>query len=252
MQTKIRVGAVSYLNTRPLIYGFDLGIMAEEVDLIIDYPSKIGSMLLENIIDVGLVPVVIIPEMKEYHIISDFCIGCEGEVASVGLFSQVPLERIEKILLDYQSRTSVDLLRILVKEYWKINVVFEETTRDYEQEILGTTAALVIGDRALKQRKISPYIYDLGLEWKKYTGFPFVFAAWVSNKKLNDEFIKDFNKTNAIGLKSIDQIVMNNPFPEFDLQSYYTGYINYVLDENKRKGLKFFLDKMAKERVSYM
>ena len=87
------------MNTKPLIYGFEHGMMAESVDLIIDYPSKIASMLLEDKIDVGLVPVAIIPEMKEYYIISDYCIGCDGEVASVCLFSEVPLEKIEKILL---------------------------------------------------------------------------------------------------------------------------------------------------------
>ncbi|MDQ6888671.1 MAG: menaquinone biosynthesis protein, partial [Bacteroidota bacterium] len=196
MQTKIRVGAVSYLNTKPLIYGFDQGKINEEAELIIDYPSNIASMLLADKIDVGLVPVAIIPELKEYHIISDYCIASDGDVASVCLFSDVPMENIEKILLDYQSRTSVELLKILVKEHWKIHPVFEETAAEYQQEITGTTAALVIGDRALEQRKKSTYIFDLGLEWKKFTGLPFVFAAWVSNKKFNEDFIKIFNEAN--------------------------------------------------------
>ncbi len=247
MQTKIRVGAVSYLNTRPLIYGFGRGMMNGNVDLIIDYPSKIASLLLENKIDLGLVPVAIIPEMEEYHIISDYCIGSDGAVASVCLFSEVPMEKIEKILLDYQSRTSVELLKILVKEYWKIDPVFEETTGEYQQEISGNTAALVIGDRALKQRKVSTYIYDLGLEWKKFTGFPFVFAAWISNKKLDGDFINDFNLTNEYGLNRIDKIVSENFFEIFDLHKYYTEYISYTFDENKRKGLQTFLDKIAKE-----
>lgn len=248
MQTKIRVGAVSYLNTKPLIYGFDRGMLKENVELIIDYPSKIASMLLDNTIDIGLVPVAIIPEMEEYYIISDYCIGSDGAVASVCLFSEVPLEKIEKILLDYQSRTSVELLKILVKEYWKIDPVFEETTGEYQQEISGTTAALVIGDRALKQRKISTYIYDLGLEWKKFTGFPFVYAAWISNKKLDKDFVVDFNEANAYGLNRIAEIVANNPFENFDLQKYYTEYISYTLDENKKKGLHIFLDKVTKEK----
>ncbi len=248
MQTKIRVGAVSYLNTKPLIYGFDRGMLKENVELIIDYPSKIASMLLNNTIDIGLVPVAIIPEMEEHYIISDYCIGSDGAVASVCLFSEVPLEKIEKILLDYQSRTSVELLKILVKEYWKIDPVFEETTGEYQQEISGTTAALVIGDRALKQRKISTYIYDLGLEWKKFTGFPFVYAAWISNKKLDKDFVVDFNEANAYGLNRIAEIVSNNPFENFDLQKYYTGYISYTLDENKKKGLHIFLDKVTKEK----
>ncbi|MEO8765038.1 MAG: menaquinone biosynthesis protein [Ginsengibacter sp.] len=247
MQTKIRVGAVSYLNTKPLLYGFEQGMMAEKVDIKIDYPSKIASMLLENTIDVGLVPVAVIPEMKEHHIVSDYCISCDGEVASVCLFSEVPLHKIEKILLDYQSRTSTDLLKILIAQHWKINPVFEETSTEYQSYIAGTTAALIIGDRALEQRKISPYIYDLGLEWKKYTGLPFVFAAWVSNKKLDPDFIREFNETNALGLTHIDQIVSETTFRSFDLQQYYTRYISYTLDENKRKALEIFLGKLVQE-----
>ena len=245
MQTKIRVGAVSYLNTKPLVYGFEHGMMAEKVDLKIDYPSKIASMLLENTIDVGLVPVTVIPEMKEHYIISDYCIGCDGEVASVCLFSEVPLDKIEKVLLDYQSRTSIALLKILIKQYWKINPVFEETSGEYQSKISGTTAALIIGDRALEQRKISACIYDLGLEWKKFTGLPFVFAAWVSNKKLDEDFITSFNESNSFGLNKIDQIVKDNPYPAFDLNAYYTKYIRYHLDDDKRKGLEVFLKKLA-------
>jgi len=174
VQKKVRVGAVSYLNTKPLIYGFKNGLMKDEVDLFIDYPSKIAAMLLNNEIDVGLVPVAVIPQMKEYYIISDYCIGSVGEVASVCLFSEVPINKIETILLDYQSRTSVTLLKILIEKYWKINVTFEQTTENYQSKISGTIAGLVIGDRALQQRKISAYIYDLGAEWQNFTGLPFV------------------------------------------------------------------------------
>jgi chorismate dehydratase len=247
VQTKIRVGAVSYLNTKPLIYGFEHGMMKDEVDLLIDYPSKIASMLLENKIDVGLVPVAVIPKMKEFHIISDYCIGCDGEVASVCLFSDVPLEKIEKVLLDYQSRSSVALLKVLIKEYWKINVVFEETSGDYQSGISGTTAALVIGDRALKQRTISPFIFDLGLEWKKFTGLSFVFAAWISNKKLADDFINSFNKATSFGLNKIDEVVKANPYDTFDLHHYYTDCISFELDAAKKEGLELFLEKNANQ-----
>lgn len=244
MQRKIRVGAVSYLNTKPLIYGFEHGMMKDEAELVIDYPSKIASMLLENEIDVGLVPVAIIPEMKEYHIISDYCIGSVGEVASVCLFSEVPMDKIEKILLDYQSRTSVALLKILIKEYWKINVIFEDTSGDYQSKISGTTAGLVIGDRALQQRKISPYIYDLGLEWKNLTGLPFVFAAWISNKKLEDSFKDAFNKSNKYGLDRLEGVIKQNPYKCLDLHYYYTDCISFHFDDPKKEALKLFLSKL--------
>ena len=245
MQRKIRVGAVSYLNTKPLVYGFEQGMMAESVELKIDFPSKIASMLLEDKIDVGLVPVAIIPEMKEHYIISNYCISCDGEVASVCLFSEVPLDKIEKILLDYQSRTSVELLKILIKESWKIDPVLEETTGEYRSQISGTTAALVIGDRALEQRKVSPYIYDLGLEWKKFTGLPFVFAAWVSNKKLATDFINFFNEANSAGLHKIEVIVEEHPFSDFNLIDYYTKYISFELNDAKGKALGLFLNKIS-------
>lgn len=209
-------------------------------------------MLLDNKIDVGLVPVAIIPEMKEYKIISNYCIGSDGPVASVCLFSEVPLQNIETILLDYQSRTSVELLKILLKEHWNINPEFKETTGDYQKEIKATTAALVIGDRALQQRKVSPYIYDLGFEWKKFTGLPFVFAAWISNKEMAPDFIANFNEANLYGLSRIDEIVANNPFDTFDLTDYYTKYISYNLDGAKRKGLNVFLEKIKEKAASYI
>jgi chorismate dehydratase len=246
VQKKVRVGAVSYLNTKPLIYGFENGTIKEEVHLVIDYPSKIADMLLNDEIDVGLIPVAVIPKMKQHDIISDYCIGSVGEVASVCLFSEVPLHEIQTILLDYQSRTSVALLKVLIREYWKINIVFKETCENYQSKISGTTAGLVIGDRALQQRKISKYIFDLGEEWKNFTGLPFVFAAWVSNKKLDDNFIEEFNNANKAGLSNLEKVVKENPFDTFDLHTYYKECISFDLDKNKKKGLELFLKKMVK------
>lgn len=244
VKTKVRVGAVSYLNTKPLIYGIEKGMLKDEAELIIDYPSNIAIMLLDDQIDVGLVPVAIIPELKEHHIISDYCIGSVGEVASVCLFSEVPLHEIKKVLLDYQSRTSVALLKVLIKEFWKLDVEFENTTGNYQSQIGGTTAGLVIGDRALQQRKISPYVYDLGEEWMKFTGLPFVFAAWISNKKLDESFIIRFNEANAFGLNRIEEVISKNPYDVFDLKHYYTDCISFNLDEKKRKGLHLFHGKL--------
>ncbi|MEO6453458.1 MAG: menaquinone biosynthesis protein [Ginsengibacter sp.] len=250
MERKIRVGAVSYLNTKPLIYGFEQGMMKDEIDLVIDYPSKIAAMLINGEITAGLVPVSIIPELEEHYIIADYCIGCDGETGSVGLFSDVPLSKIQKILLDYQSRTSVDLLKILIKEYWEIDPVIEMASGNFQQEIKGTTAGLVIGDRAFKQRQVSGYMFDLGLEWKKFTGLPFVFAAWVSNRKIEKPFIEAFNKATSAGLQHIDKIVAVNPFTLFDLKAYYTSYIRYILNEDKKKAIHFFLHKCHAKRLN--
>jgi len=238
---KIKVGAVSYLNTKPLIHGFSKGMMESKIELMYDYPARIADMLLADEIDVGLVPVAVLPRLTQGHIISDYCISCNGAVASVCLFSDVPVYEIKSLLLDYQSRTSVALAKILVTDYWKINPELVETSEDFRGRIKGTTAGLIIGDRAFEQRKISPYIYDLGLAWKQYTGLPFVFAAWVSNKELNPGFVEEFNEANRIGIDAIDEVVAGNPYSLFDLKEYYTRYISYQYDVSKQKGLNLFL-----------
>ena len=244
MAQKIKVGAVSYLNTKPLIYGFEQGKMKDEIELIIDYPANIAAFLIRDQIDIGLVPIVMIPDLKEYHLITDYCIGCDGEVASVSLFSDVPLDEVKTVLLDYQSRTSVELLKILLKEYWKISPELITGTHNFENNIRGKTAGLVIGDRAFTQRDKSKYMYDLGLAWKGLTGLPFVFAAWVSNKKLPENFITAFNASNATGLDDLYTVIQQNPFPEFDLNTYYTDYIKFKLNADMLKAMDLFLSKL--------
>jgi chorismate dehydratase len=241
LERKVKVAAVSYLNTKPLLYGFRGHPVMKMMELSMDYPAKIARQLIEGSVDVALVPVAVIPKMTESHIISDFCIGAEGPVASVCLFSEVPLKEIKRIYLDYQSRTSVALLKLLVRDYWRLDVELIETTGDYQQLIQGTDAGLVIGDRALAQRKVSPFIYDLAEAWMRFTSLPFVFAAWVSNKPLPIEFIQEFNSANAIGIHNIPAIVAENPYPVFDLTAYYTKHISYPLTPAKRQGMQKFL-----------
>ena len=242
---KIKVGAVSYKNTKPLLYGIKRSGLMDKIELIEDYPAKIAALLLNDEIDIGLIPVAVIPKLKEAHIISDFCIAADEEVASVCLFSEVAIDKIEKVLLDYQSKTSINLCKILLKNYWKKDVIIEETTGEFRHLIKGTTAAVVIGDRAFEQRKISPFVYDLATAWKDFTGLPFVFAAWVANKKIEDDFLDAFNKANAYGLRHIDEIVAENPYDLYDLKKYYTKNISYILDNQKRKGLEKFLSFLA-------
>ncbi len=241
---KIKVGAVSYLNTKPLLYGIKRSGLMDKIELIEAYPAKIAQMLLDDEIDVGLVPVAIIPNLNDPHIVTDFCIGAEGEVASVCLFSEVPIDKIERVLLDYQSRTSVNLVKILLREYWQKEVVFEEATLDFRSQIKGTTAGVVIGDRAFEQRLISPYVYDLANAWKAFTGLPFVFAAWVANKQLNEDFIDTFNRANGYGITHINEVIAENIYDKYNLKKYYTHNISYQLTDKKRKGLELFLSKL--------
>ena len=243
MNKKLKVGIVNYLNTKPLLYGLMLPPISEIIMLVEDYPAHIADMLINDEIDLGLVPVAALPQLSQYYIAGDYCIGAEGEIASVGLFSEVPMNEIKKVYLDYQSRSSVALLKWLMKEYWGIYPeIIQAEDESFREKIKGTTAGLVIGNRAFEQRRISTFIYDLGSEWKKITGLPFVFAAWVSKKKLPDEFIEIFNTENAEGLSHIEEIVAQTPFELYDLKKYYTQHVSFRLDERKKKGMERFLE----------
>ncbi len=241
----IKVGAVSYLNTKPLIYGFKHGHKVPGMKLIEEYPSKVATMLLNDEIDIGLVPVAIIPKLKEYYIITDYCIGAEGPVASVCIFSDVHINNVEKVLLDYQSKTSVALAKILLKQYWRISPKLEDTVKDFRNHIKGTTAGIVIGDRAFEQRNQSTYIYDLAEAWIDMTSLPFVFAAWIANKKLPEDFVMLFNEGNKMGLENIDKVVAENLYHDYDLNTYFRKNISYQFTRKKMEGLEKFLELFA-------
>lgn len=206
------------------------------------YPARLAQMLAQDEIDVGLIPVASIPELTSSHIVGNYCIGAEGEIASVCLFSEVPMAAIKTVYLDYQSRSSVELLKWLMKESWGIDPEIIQAEDDrYRRQIKGTTAGLVIGDRALEQRKISTFIYDLGSEWRSITGLPFVFAAWVSTRPLEADFINMFDKANALGLNHLDEIIAQTSFDLYDLKKYFTLHLSYQLDARKREGMQRFL-----------
>jgi chorismate dehydratase len=239
-----RIGAVSYLNTRPLLLGLAHEGFKNRIDLVKSYPAKIAQDLLSGQIDIGLVPVAIIPQLTHPHIISNYVIGTNGAVASVALFSEVPIDEIKSIYLDYQSRTSVQLLKILLAQFWKKEVEFLAATEGYIDQISGTTAGLIIGDRALDNLNKFPYMYDLGLAWKQHTGLPFVFAAWVANQPIPAEFMAAFDAANGYGLAHLEEVISLIPANEqvYDLHKYYTENISYVYDEEKKLGLNAFLN----------
>jgi chorismate dehydratase len=239
-----RIGAVSYLNTRPLLLGLAQEGFKNRIDLVKSYPAKIAQELLAGQIDIGLVPVAIIPQLTHPHIISNYVIGTNGAVASVALFSQVPIDEIKSIYLDYQSRTSVQLLKILLAQFWKKEVEFLAATEGYIDQISGTTAGLIIGDRALDNLNKFPYMYDLGLAWKQHTGLPFVFAAWVANQPIPAEFMAAFDAANGYGVARLEEVISLIPANEqvYDLHKYYTENISYVYDEEKKLGLNAFLN----------
>ena len=243
MDRRWRIGAVSYLNTRPLLLGIEQSDLMQSIELIKAYPAKIAQELIDGTIDIGLVPVAVTPLLKEAHFVSGYCIGAEGAVASVCLFSEVPMDQIKRVYLDYQSRTSVALVRILLANYWHKEVEFIKAEEGYIDQIKGTTAGVIIGDRALAARSRFTYIYDLADAWVHYTGKPFVFATWIANKPIPADFMVAFDKANAYGLQNLEQVIAAVPPAEqvYDLHTYYTKNISYLFTPEKREGMDLFL-----------
>ena len=230
------------MNTKPLLYGLENGPIKDEIELILDYPSNLVKALKNDEIDIGLIPVAALLELGDYHIVSDYCIGTEGEVASVCVFSEVPMEEIDTVILDYQSRTSVMLCKILFEKHWKKQVQFiDAQDESYIDKIKGNVAGLVIGDRALKIRSKFKFIYDLGLGWKEMTGLPFVFAVWVAKKAIDPGFLNAFNDANAFGIKSIGTVLNLWKSSNYDLTKYFNVNISYILNANKNNGMVIFL-----------
>ena len=241
VERKIRVGAVSYLNTKPFIYGLENSPIKDDIELVLDYPSNLVGLLKKGEIDIGLVPVGALPQLGEYHIVSDYCIGTEGEVASVAVFSEVPMEEIEEVYLDYQSKTSVLLCQLLFEKHWKKPVKFISAEDEgYIDKIKGRTAGLIIGDRALMHRSKFPYIYDLGLGWKEMTGLPFVFAVWVSTENLLEDFITEFNDAISKGVLRIGDVKNDKSF-SYDCQKYFKTNLSYPFNKLKKDGLDKFI-----------
>ena len=244
----LKISAVSYLNTIPFIHGLKQSELIKIIDLQLDYPSICADKLINGTVDLALVPVAVIPKLKEAYIISDYCIGANGAVDTVCLYSDVPIEEIESIALDYQSRTSVALLKILLNEYWQLNPELKKANVGFEENIKGNHAALVIGDRAFALNTKHAYIYDLSAIWKKMTGLPFVFAAWVANTKLPKDFIVSFNKALEKGLSNIDKALAleGDSYPNCkNPEDYLNNKISYNLDVEKQKGMELFLRKIS-------
>lgn len=250
--SKIKISVVSYLNSKPFIYGLEHSKLIDKIDLQLDIPSVCAQKLIDGKVDIGLIPVAVLPQLKEKYVISDYCIGAEGKVASVILYSTVPLQEIKNILLDYQSKTSVLLVKVLAGNFWKIDPQWIPAKADYENDIEGNTAAVIIGDRTFELENKYPYSYDLAKEWQKFTQLPFVFACWVANKKLPDHFISEFNQALKFGIdnrtKLIAELVRQNTYST-DIAAYLTINIKYDYDSSKEIALNLFLDYISKMKL---
>src|SRR5947209_5537113 len=177
MSLSVRVGAVNYLNTKPLIH--DLGALAPQAVLTLDVPSRLADQLADGDLDVALIPVIEYFRAGTYAIVPDVAIATRGPVLSVTLFSKVPWPEITSVALDEGSRTSAALAQVLLRKRYGVCPELRPLPLDADAESTDADAVLLIGDRAM--RACLPgftHAYDLGQEWFDWTGVPFVYAVW--------------------------------------------------------------------------
>ena len=244
----VRIGAVSYLNTKPLIYD----LVKEHGDrsiLSLDLPSKLAIDLELGRIDIGLIPVFEYFQHPEFQIVSNAVIACRGPVWSVRVFFRCEPSAVRTLALDEGSRTSAALSKILFhKRFGKVPATFPLKMTDVPDQV-PADAVLVIGDRAMHPEKFEDAFlcnWDLGQIWLEETGLPFVFAMWVARTSdfATDEWKIAFEKTRDAGIRNVMEIA-NQAAAKYDMspdacREYLTNYIRFYLGEDELAGLHEF------------
>jgi len=240
---KFKISAVSYTNTKPFIYGIQHTDFINKIELSLDTPTDCAQKLIDGVVDIGLIPVAATLNLPYWEIVADYCIGAVGAVNSVFIFSNCPIDDVKTLQLDPQSRSSNNLSRVLLKNFWKINPELIAGAEDYSLSIDPQTAFVQIGDRTFGKKDNYKYVYDLAEEWQNFTGLPFCFAAWIANKPIPQEFIAEFNVALKFGLDRRAELFKELPAIEnFDVEDYLMHKIDFVLTDDKKKALFLFLD----------
>jgi chorismate dehydratase len=244
---KVRVSAVKYINSYPFMIGLRDSEVASMIELEVCHPSECADKLIAGETDIGLIPVAMIASMKEYHLVGDFCLSTNGEVRTVLLVSNTSFEQIKIIYLDFRSRSSVTLCKILAARSWHRDFEWKPTSHDFNvTSMIHGEAAVMIGDRCFEYSRFFSFNLDLGLEWKRFTGLPFVFACWVSSKELPASFRELFNRALEEGVKRRNEAVELlkeglSVKPE-EVVFYLNNNIDFILDDVKREALLKFID----------
>ncbi|MGR3319699.1 MAG: menaquinone biosynthetic enzyme MqnA/MqnD family protein, partial [Candidatus Anammoxibacter sp.] len=178
MSDKLKVGAVSYMNTKPLVWGLEK--MHDVVELYYEVPSRLCQMFDNGLLDVALLPVVRYFENDKYRVIPDISIATKGLVESVNLFLKKDISGINEVALDISSRTSRALTAIVLREQYGLSPKFVDWKDGLDIDSSNSDAVLLIGDDAMKIKSDKYRVLDLGDEWFKLTQLPFVFALWVT------------------------------------------------------------------------
>ena len=242
-----RISVVSYLNAKPYLVALshlpkDLFHIEEDV------PAQCAQKLIAGDVDLGLIPAAVIPTLNHPHLIPEFGIAANGKVDSVLLLSKIPISKVQAVVLDTESRTSVQLARILAHEYWKIQPTWLNESEAGKPIDSGEHATVVvIGDRALELASKYEFAYDLAEVWKDHTGLPFVFAAWVSARAIPDAIVETLTKVFEEASMPDESLldVLQAGHPHVNVREYLTKRINYRLGEAEHKGLRCFLEKLG-------
>jgi chorismate dehydratase len=247
----IRLGAVSFLNTRPLVYGLDR--QPERFAVRFDVPARCAALLHANDVDLGLIPSIEYLHGPAYRIVPGVAIASDGPVASVALFSKVDASEIRTIALDTSSRTSVALLKVLCAHWFEIHPEFIAMPPDLAGMTATCDAALVIGDNALfaDHESLGLQKIDLGEEWIGMTGLPFVYAFWAGRRNVaGPEDVAALSHARDRGLSEVATIAEQS-FPADQAKAavarrYLRENIKYDLGESQKAGLERFYELAAR------
>jgi chorismate dehydratase len=240
--SRVRIGAVSFLNTRPLVHG--LLPSTSDYILTFDTPGSLAEKLRLGEIDVGLIPIVEHLRGVGESFVPGIGIASDGPVRTVKLYSRVPLEQLQDVAVDGRSRTSVAMLRILLSERYNVTPDFYSHRPDLVAMLRSHEAALVIGDTAFQDGG-APYVWDLGQAWKELTGLPFVYAVWTVNEGVDRTRVGDWLRASlGSGLSHLDEIVADNAGAQgqdrASVMSYLRDNLHFVLGERDLQGVEVF------------
>ena len=258
-ESRVKVGAVSFLNTKPLIYPLldDSQFPGSEViELSLAVPSRLATELKDGDLDVGLIPIIEYFRADiGYRIIHDISICSRGPVLSIQLFSRLPIPAIRSIALDTSSRSSRALVQIVLAEKYNLHPEFHSCPPTIDPQEADTDAVLLIGDTALRQLGATDYALDLGAEWTALTGLPFVYACWVARGEVNlGQVPQTLLNAKKDGIKRIPEIVRIESqrlgFPESLCRDYLTKHIFYELGDSEIAGLKKFYELAVKHGLA--
>lgn len=247
MMMVTRIAAVSYLNTIPFIHGIEHGRTDLRPGLLLSPPAGCAEALRAGKADIALLPSGVLPAFSDIDIITPYCIGANGPVRTVVLASNGPVEGIRRIALDSHSLTSVRLVRMLARERWAIDPIWEELT-DYSlpNREDPTQGYLLIGDKVFGQEGRFNYSYDLSAEWSAMTGLPFAFALWVARRGTPPEVVDALEGALRYGVARIPEAVERYGYSD---RNYAVGYlennIDFNLDADKRKALELYWQKAS-------